>query len=135
MANAHLRTISRLKSTAAVNMQAAAGVEKVLYTCPDGMECIIDHVVIRELSAGCPTAVVTFGVSGGNCDEFLGDQTLTNADGATKYVTLYADQGTSQTPEGGTILTAGDEFAMEITTQDADGGTATIDVFGYLYEA
>ena len=124
-----------LGSTAAVSMQEVATTEAVLFTCPPDKEAIITAVVIRELSAGCPTAVMTFGISGGACDEFLGDQTLTNADGVTKYVVLYPDQGTSQTPEGGTILTAGDEFAMEVTTQDADGGTATIDVFGYLYDA
>ena len=127
--------ITLVSSTTGASMQAAAGTEKVLYTCPSGKEFIPLMVICREFSAGCPTLVATFGVSGGSCDEFLADQTFTNADGTTKYVVLYSDQGTSQQPEGGTILTAGDEFAMEVTTQDVDGGTATIDVFGYLYDA
>ncbi len=128
-------TFALVKSNAAVSMQEVAGTEKVLYTGRADEIFIPTHVIIRTLSAGCPTAVMTFGVSGGNCDEFLGDQLLSVLDGVTKYAVLYPDQGTSQTPEGGILITAGIEFAMEVTTQDADGGTATIDVFGYRYEA
>jgi len=124
-----------LKSNTSVSMAEAQDDEEVLFTCPPDKEAIITSVVIRELSAGCPTAVMTFGINTGSCDDFLGDQLLTNASGATKYVVLYSDQGTSQTPEGGTIMTAGDTFRMEVTTADVDGGTATIDVFGYLYDA
>ena len=124
-----------LESNTTVSMQEAADDEKVLFTCPPDKEAIISAVVIRELSAGCPTAVMTFGVNTGSCDDFLAAQTLSACDGVTKYAVLYPDQGTSQTPEGGVIMTAGDTFRMEVTTQDVDGGTATIDVFGYLYDA
>lgn len=125
-------SIGRLSSSAGCDLDAADGTEKLLYTVPTGKTAIITHVVIRTLSADASTAVVTFGVTG-TADEWRGDQALSALDGATKYVVIFCDQGTNDTPEGGILFTAGVGFYMEITTKHGVGVTATVDVFGYLF--
>jgi hypothetical protein len=45
--------------------------------------------------------VVTFGKTGGACDEFRGDQTLSGLDAAGKYTVVYLDQGVNDTPGRG----------------------------------
>lgn len=128
------RAIALLGSTASVDLDAANGTEKLLYTVPTGKIAIPTHVVIRTLSADASSAVVTFGVTG-TADEWRGDQALSALDGTTKYVVIYCDQGTNDTPEGGILLTAGVGFYMEITTKHGTAATATVDVFGYIYDA
>lgn len=132
MPDAKTKGIMLLSSTASCDLDAANGTEKLLYTVPIGKTAIITHVVIRTLSASAANAVVTFGVTG-TCEEWRGDQTLSALDGTTKYVVLYSDQGTNDTPEGGILFTAGVGFYMEITTKHGSAVTATIDVFGYLF--
>jgi len=122
-----------LSSIASWDSQGAGGTETNLYTVPIGKTCIVTHVVIRTASASMATSVVTLGTAGGTCDEFRGDTTLTNVDGTTKYAVIYQDANTRNTPDGGVLVAAGSIFAIEVTTADADGGTATIDVFGYLF--
>jgi hypothetical protein len=90
-------------------------------------------VVMRTVSASMATAVVTFGKGGGTAEEFRGDVTLTNLSGTTKYAIIHQQDSTRNTPDGGLILAAGETFVIEVTTADADGGTATIDTFGFLY--
>lgn len=122
-----------LNSTTGWSSQGVAGTETVLYTVPTGKTCIVTHVVMRTISASMATAVVTFGTTGGSCDQFRGDTTLTNLDGTTKYAVIHQQASTRNTPDGGVIIAAASSFGIEVTTADADGGTATIDVFGYLY--
>lgn len=135
MADAKEKGIMLLSSTAAWNSQGAATTETELYTVPTEKVCVVTHVVIHTCSASMATAVVTFGKTGGDCDEFRGDVTLTNLDGTTKYAVIHQQASTRDTPDGGVLLTAAQIFGIEVTTADADGGTATIDVFGYLYDA
>ena len=124
--------ITLLSSTASCNLAATAAVEKNLYTVPTGKSAVITHVVMRSFSADCTSAVVTFGIAGGACEEFLGDTTLTGitASYATQFVLLQKIP--NATPVAHTILTAAQIFAMEITTVGATS-TCTIDVFGYLF--
>lgn len=133
MADAKEKGICLLKSTASWSSQGAAGTETALYVVPTGKTAIITHVVLRTISASMATCVVTFGATGGSCDEFRGNVTLTNLDGTTKYAVIHMQDSTRNTPDGGVILAAAASFGIEVTTADADGGTATIDVFGYLY--
>ena len=123
--------ISLLSSTASCNLAATAATEKNLYTVPTGKSAVITHVVMRTFSEDCTTAVVTFGITGGAAEEFLGDTTLTGitASFATQFVLLQ--KVPNATPVAHTILTAAQIFCMEITT--AGAGTCTIDVFGYLF--
>ncbi len=132
MANLKEYSISLLESTASVDLNGAVDTETTLYTVPQGKEAIITHVVIRNVSADAASAVVTFGETGGTCDEFRGDQTLSGLSAAGKYTVIYLDQSTSDTPEAGTELDAGDTFGVEITTAAGSACTVTIDVYGYL---
>ena len=129
------KMIGLLSTTASWSSQGAAGTETSLYVVPTGKICVPMFVVMRTVSASMATAVVTFGKTGGSCDEFRGDVTLTNLDGTTKYAIIHQQDTTRNTPDGGLLLTAAQVFGIEVTTADADGGTATIDVFGYLYDA
>jgi hypothetical protein len=133
MADLKESAITLLSSTAGVDLNGAPAAETTLLTVPIGKTAIITHVILRTASADCSTAVVTLGVPGGTCDEWLGDQALTLLDGVTKYVTLYSDQGTSQTPEGGILFASGTAFGLEITTAQGGAATVTVDVFGYLF--
>lgn len=135
MADLKEKAVALLNSVAGFDSQAVAGTELALFTVPTGKICVPMFVVIRTVSASMATCVVTFGVGGGNCDEFRGDVTLTNLDGTTKYAIIAMQDLVRNTPDGGVLLTAGETFSVEITTADADGGTATIDVFGFLYDA
>lgn len=135
MARLKEKAITLLSSTASVDLNAAVDTETSLYTVPTGCDAIITHIVIRNVSANAASAVVTFGETGGTCDEFRGDQTLSGLSAAGKYTVIYLDQGTSDTPEAGTELDAGDSFGVEITTAAGSASTCTIDVFGYLIYA
>ena len=133
MANLKERAISLLESTTAVDLNAAADTETELFNPPVGNSAIITHVVIHTLSASGASAVITLGKTGGTCDEWRGDQTLSALDGTTKYTTLYLDQSTSDTPEAGVLIVGGtDKLGVEITTAHGTAVTATFDVFGYL---
>lgn len=127
--------ISLLASIASVDLNGAGDTETSLFTVPAGYKAIIAEVVIHTLSASGASAVVTFGKTGGTCDEFRGDQTLSALDGTTKYVIVYPNQSTDGTPEGGILLVAGESFGVEITTAHGSAVTATIDTFGYLITA
>lgn len=132
MANLKEKAISLLSSTASVDLNGSADTETVLYEIPQGKTGIVTHIVIRNVSADAASSVVTFGKSGGSCDEFRGDQTLSGLSAAGKYTVIYLDQNTNDTPEAGTEFSAGDEVAIEITTAAGSASTCTIDVFGYL---
>ena len=132
MADLRENAIALLESTAAVDLNGAAGTETSLYTVPVGKTCIVTHIVIRGMSADAANAVATFGKTGGSCDEWRGDQTLSGLDGTTKYTVLYLDQGTNDTPEAAVQFSAADVVGIEITTAAGSASTATIDVFGYL---
>ena len=67
--------ITLLESTAAVDLNGAGGTETSLYTVPTGKTCIVTHIVLRNMSADAANAVVTFGKTGGTCDDWRGDQT------------------------------------------------------------
>lgn len=130
--DAKKKTLALLASVSGVDLNGAGGTETSLFVVPDGKECIIDHVVAREFSAACTTAVVTFGVTGGSCDEFLGDQTLSNISGTGDY--LLINPVPNATPPKAEILTDSDTFGVEITTAEGSALTCTMDVWGYLYD-
>lgn len=135
MADAKEKCIALLGSVALWASSGTAATETVLYTVPTGKVCVPMFVVIRSPSASMATCVITLGKGGGSCDEFRGDVTLTNVSGTTKYAIIHSQDSTRNTPDGGLLLTAGQTFSIEITTADADGGTATVDAFGFLYDA
>jgi len=141
MADLKELAISRLSRTTAVDLDAANGTETGLFLVPTGKTLIVTHVIAHTFSdiASDAPAVITFGATGGDCDEFLGDQTLTNmsvggAGTATMYTVFYLDQGTSATPAAAeTMFLAGTTFGVEITAKNGVAVTCTMDVFGYLF--
>ena len=135
MAHLNQNAITLLESTASVDLNGAGGTETALYTVPPGKMCLVTHIVIHTMSADAAAAVVTFGKTGGACDEFRGDQTLSGLSAAGKYTVIYLDQGTNDTPEAGTEFDAGESVGVEITTQAGGACTCTMAVFGYLVDA
>lgn len=118
----------------ACDLDASNGTEKNLVSAvPTGKIFIPTMVIMDEFSAACGTAVVTFGISGGTCDEFLGDQTLTNISGTGDY--LIVQPVPNATPPKAEFLTAAEVFAMEITTKEGTALTARISVFGVYKNA
>jgi len=124
--------ITLLESTSGVDLNGAIGTETALYTVPVGKTCFVTHIVIHTMSADAALAVVTFGKTGGACDEFRGDQTLSGLDAVGKYTVVYLDQGTNDTPEAAEEFAAGESVGVEITIAAGGACTCTIDVFGYL---
>lgn len=135
MADAKEKTICLLSSTASCDLNAAGGTEKSLYTVPTGKILIVDHVLMHTFSADTGNAVVTFGHTGGTCDEFLGDQTLSNI--TASYAAQALKMGIIQnaTPVVLVPFTAAEVFAMEITTAAGSACTCTVEVWGHLIDA
>ena len=136
MARAKEKVLALLDSVSAIPLDAVAGTEKVLYTVPSGKKAIPVMVIVRTIDEAIDEAVVTFGKSGGDCDEFLGNQTLTVVGVGFADEALILQPIPNATPVAALILDAGEEFAMEITTAETTGTpTCTMDVFGYEYDA
>ena len=132
--NAKEKTIALMSSTASVNLAAAADTEKVLYTVPTGKTLVVTNVVLREFSADehATPPIVTLGIGGGDCDEFLGDQTINvTANYAEEYLMLRPIQ--AATPVTGDYVPAASSFSLEITQANGAALTCTVDVFGYLF--
>jgi len=135
MADAKKYTISLLSSTASCDLNAAGATEKSLYTVPAGTFLIVDHVVMHTFSADATAAVLTFGKTGGDCDEYLGDQTLTGITAAFATQSLRLTVVPNATTVVQSLFTAGQVFAMEITTASGVACTCTIEVWGHLVDA
>ena len=75
-------------------------------------------VIGKDFTEIVNESVVTFGQSGGTCDEFLGNQTLTNISAGAVDEALVIQPIPNATPVAGLVLDAGEEFAVEITTQE-----------------
>lgn len=125
-----------LSSTTGVNLAATAGTDKALYVVPSGKKAIPVMVVAHTFSEAVDEAVVTFGITGGTCDEFLGDQTLTAVSASYADEVLIIQPVPNATPVAALVLDAAETFGVQITTAETTGSaTCTMDVFGYLYDA
>ena len=122
----------------ACNLAAGAGTEKNLVgAVPTGLIFIPVMVIMDEFSAdehGTPP-ILTFGVAGGDCDEFLGDQTLSNITAAYATETIILQLVPAATPVVSVKLTAGQVFAMEITQANGAALTARLSVIGIYKKA
>jgi len=105
-----------------VDLNAAGGTEVALCTAPTGKVGIIDHVLLHTLSADALAAVITIGKTGGDCDEFVGDQVLADLDATTKAAkiapSLFKRLTGSDTWDAASIAD-GDEEAKEVTVTGA----------------
>jgi hypothetical protein len=134
MANAKEKGIMLMSSTTACNLAAVATTEKVLYTVPTGYSFIPAMVVLHTFSAqdNATPAIVTFGIGGGACDEFLGDQTLNGMGANYAEECMILQPIPNATPVVVDKIDAASTFSMEITQANGAAQTCTIDVFGYL---
>jgi len=133
--NAKEKTVALMVTNTGVNLALTAGEEAVLYTVPTGYTFVPTMVVLRAFSKdehGTPP-IFTFGIGGGDCDEFLGDQTLNTitANFASECLMLRPIQAAS--PVTGDVIPAGSTFSMESTQANGEAMTCTADVFGYLF--
>jgi len=135
MARAQEKTLALLGSNT-VDLAAAADTEVVLYTVPTAKKGIPVLVIAHSFDEAVDEAVITLGKSGGDCDEFLGNQTLTNITAGFADEALILQPIPNATPVAALILDAAEEFAVEITTAETTGAaTCIMDVFGYEYDA
>lgn len=122
----------------ACSLAAVAGTDKNLCDAvPTGKIFIPVMVILDELSAdehGTPP-IVTFGIAGGTCDEFLGDQTLSNITAGYAAEVIILQPIPHGTPAVATKLTAGQVFGMQITQANGAALTARVSVFGIYKNA
>lgn len=120
-----------------VNLAAGATTEKKLTDAvPTGLIFIPTKVILDEFSTedNVTVPIVTFGVYGGDCDEFLGDQTLTVSSAYATEVLIMQPIPHGTTPV--TVkLVAGEFFAMEITQANGAALTARVSVMGIYKKA
>jgi len=136
MADLRENSIALVSSTTGVPLDAVADTEKALYVVPTAKTFIPVMVIMHDFDEAIDEAVVTFGKTGGDCDQFLGDQTLTNITAGNADEALILQPIPHGTTAVGLTLDAAETFGMEITTAETTGTpTCTIDVFGYLQDA
>ena len=122
-----------LAQNVAVDLNGAPAAETVLYTIPAAKIGMPAFLILHGFSAACGTAVITVGKSGGSCDEFLGDQTLTNIAAAGDYLILMPiPHGTAKKL---VEFAAAEEITIEITTAEGGALACEADVYGRLKDA
>jgi len=122
-------SIGLLRSVAAVDLSGVPGAKRTLFTVPVGKVCVVTHVVIRDRDGVLGTDY-DFG-SDGNCADWVQAVDLSDI-GASEYKVIQDE------PAAGAfgvypVIAAGTIFGVKPITGTAQ--TATIDVFGYLYDA
>ena len=126
MADIREHAISLLASVSGVDMQTVA--KEPLYTIPVGKKCIITHVIIRD-----PTDSLLGGTEydlgdGDNCDTWVQNTNLAAMTSTAHYFVVHAAAVYI-------IFDAGDVFGIKPIVGSTAAADATIDVFGYLYDA
>ena len=130
MARAKEKALSLL-GEAVVDLAAVAGTEVSLYTTPTGKKMTPVFVIADDFDEAVDEAVVTLGKTGGNCDEFLGNQTLTNITAGFVDEALILQPIPNAIPVAGMVLDAGESFGVEITTAETTGAaTCTMQLWG-----
>lgn len=127
------KAISLLQSNALVDL--SSGAETTLFTCPTGKNAVITHIIVRKASASLASVSDTkFGTNAGTRNDW---------DASARTIALITTSSLVQilTPtlpgdtadQVSTIVTSGGTFGIKVTTGAAV--TATIDIFGYEFDA
>lgn len=116
-----------------VDLAAAADTEVTLFTHANGnTKSIPVVIVLRDFDEAVDEAVITAGKTGGSCDEFVGDRTLTNVGAGYANEAVIVQPVPATTPATSIIINDGEGFGIEITTAETTGAaTCVADVFGY----
>jgi hypothetical protein len=115
-------------SVAGVDMQTAG--KTTLYTVPAGKVFVPVFVVVRSPSASMAGGTEYDFGSGANCDDWVQDVNLSGL--TTPDTDSYIVAGLGAVYP---VQTAGAEFGIKVITGTTAACTATLDVFGYLYDA
>jgi len=113
--------IAKLADGTTIDLTQAADTETSIYTCPSGKKCAVFGLLFYEFDEAVDEAAVTVGKTGGDCDEFLGDQTLTNVGASYADECLWLMPVPAATPAAALILDAGESLGVEITTAETTG--------------
>jgi hypothetical protein len=137
MSNSREKGLMLASSTTTINLAAAAGTEKVLYTAPPGYDFIPAMVILDAFSADehATPPIITLGIGGGACDEFLGNQTLNTITANYAEECLILQPIPSATPATVDRVPAGSTFSLEITQANGAALTCTAHSFGFLRAA
>lgn len=131
------KAIALLGTTTSVDMATAAA-KTTLYTVPAGKRCIPVMVVIYDPSAtlaGCDD--VDFG-TGATCatQNFLNNETgIGDMTATTDYMVLTAESDEYTIIDGDAAAAADREFGIYIVNGADSAATATIAVFGFLFDS
>lgn len=117
-----------LLASATANLQNADG-KSDLYTVPPGKKAVVTHCVVRQ-----PTASLAAGVDfdlgdGANADTWKNTVDLSTMTATTDYMVVEGNNVKY------TVFDAGDVFGIKPVTGATADADATIDVFGYLFDA
>lgn len=123
MARAKENVLSELGS-ATVALDAAADTEVVLYTTLTGKKMVPVLVILDEFDEAVDEAVVSMGKGGGDCNQFLAAQNLTNVGVGFADEALICQPVPGPTPPASLVLDAGETFAVEITTPETTGAAS-----------
>lgn len=120
-----------------VDLAGTAATETILYRPPTGYDFYPMAVVLHTFSADehATPPIVTLGVGGGDCDEFLGDQTLSNITASYANEAIILQPVPAATPVVIQKVPDGSAFSIEITQANGAALTCKADVFGYNKEA
>ena len=140
MSDAKEKGIALLSTNTLVAVGTAAnGTKAILYTVPAGKRCIVTHVIIRDPSGtlvGCND--VDFG-TGAACatENFLNNETgIVDVTATTDFMVLVAVSDEYTIIDGDAAAAVDREFGIQIIAgATAAAATATIDVFGYLFDS
>lgn len=120
-----------------VDLNAAADTETEIFendiVDPYEVDVFTFAVLLYDFSAACTTAVVKFGKTGGSCDEFLGDTTLSNVSGTSSF--LWCMPVPSSTPAECIKIANGESFGVKITTPEGSALTCKAALFATMKEA
>lgn len=129
--------ITLLSTTGTVNMNQNTTLIP-LYACPTGKRFIPLFVVIRDPSATLAGCIdVDFGVGAtAAVQAFANNVTgIADATATTDYYVVTATLNEYTIIDGDDSTTANRIFGMYLVTGSTSAATATIDVFGYLFDS
>jgi len=137
MADMKEKGIALLNSKSVTIGTNSNATKTILYTVPEGKDCIITEVILRNPSgtlAGCTD--VDFGV-GATCatQAFLNNETgIGDMTATTDFMRLVTSSDDYKVIDGDDATAANREFGIYVVAgATAAAATVTIDVFGYIF--
>lgn len=134
MADVKEKTIALMSVTTGVNMQT--GAKLVLFTVPPGKRFVPTEIIIIDPSAtlgGCDD--VDFG-SGTNAGSWLNNETgIGDMTATTDFMVLRADSDEYTIIDGDAAALVDRQFGLKVIDGSDGAGTATIMVFGVLFDS